>query len=123
MSVSQSLALVALFVLLPIVVGGIVMALISWRAPRVPAGTRTSELLAHGEPGQAEVVAMRALGGFLDMRPMVRIQLHVHPERGEDFDLTVVQAVPRRQLDDVRPGADVVVRLTPDHSAGAVVLP
>lgn len=119
----QSTQLLLLFVVLPIVAGVVVMVLVAWRSPGVASGTRTSELLAHGQPGTAEILGVRRAGGVLDVRPMMFLRLSVRPADGGDaFDVDVVQALPRRLVSDLRPGVVVGVRVAPDHSAAAIVL-
>lgn len=78
-AVSQGLVLVVLFVVLPFVVAGGVIAFVSWRSGQQPAPLRTSEILRTGEPGRGEVLAVRNLGTILEVRPMVRIDLRVTP--------------------------------------------
>ena len=78
-AVSQGLVLVVLFVVLPFVVAGGVIAFVSWRSVQQPAPLRTSEILRTGEPGRGEVLAVRNLGTILEVRPMVRIDLRVTP--------------------------------------------
>jgi hypothetical protein len=127
LALSLSTELLALFVVLPFVVGGIVMAVISARSPNVPVTHTTSGLLANGEPGRAEVLDLRRLGNFFDVRPMVAFRLQVRPgaagEDGEPFELVVTQSVPRRVAATLQPGMVLDVRLSADHLAGAVVIP
>lgn len=116
-------ALVILFVLLPFVLAAIIFPLVSWRSRGGPKPVLTSDILAHGEPGRARIVAVRNLGGVLDVRPMVRFTLEVRASGENDsFDMEVVQALPRSLVRDYRPGEIVDVRFTPDRTAGAVVL-
>jgi hypothetical protein len=119
---TQALELLVLFVVLPFVVAGLVIAFVSWRSGGGPPPIRTSEVLATGVPGQAEIVAIKAMTGFLDTRPMVRISLRVTAPGPGPFDLEVTQSIPRSLLRDLTTGSVVDVRLTPDHTAGAVVL-
>ena len=119
---SQALALLLLFVVLPFVVAGLVIAFVSWRASGGPPPIRTSEVLATGEAGSAEVLAVKPMGGFLDPRPMVRMDLRVRVGATEEFELQVTQSIPRGRLRDIRPGETVEVRVTGDRSAGAVLL-
>lgn len=119
---SQVQALVILFVVLPFVLAAIVVPLVAWRSSRGPQPVLTSDILAQGLPGSAEITAVRTLGSVLELRPMVRFNLLVRAEAGgPPFDLEVVQALPRGVIGRFRPGAVVEIRLTPDHSAGAVV--
>jgi hypothetical protein len=113
---------VVLFVLLPIPVAAVVIAFVVWRSSGDPPPVRTSVILAEGEPAQAEVLAVRALGGPLDIRPMVRFSLRVSsgPD-GPPFELEVVQSLPRGAIRQVHAGDVVEVRVTADRSAGAVV--
>jgi hypothetical protein len=116
---TQALALLILFVLLPFVVAGLVIAFISWRSNGQLAPVRTSTVLAEGDPAEAEVLTVKAMGGFLDTRPMVRLDLHV---RGDEYDLQVTQSIPRALLRDLKVGDVVEVRVMPDHATGAVLL-
>lgn len=111
-----------LFVLLPFAVAVPVFLFVSWRSAGHPAPVRTSDILASGVPGRAEILAVRSLGTILDVRPMVRFDLRVTAGgQPEPFDLQVVQALPRSLLREFRSGDTVEVRLTPDLSRGAVV--
>jgi hypothetical protein len=126
-ALSQASGLLLLFVVLPFVVGGIVMGLLSWRSTGVAPAHRTSALLEHGEPGRAEVLDLRTLGSFVDVRPMVAFHLSVRAGReGEDseaFELVVTQSIPRRLAAALQPGMILEVRLSDDHTAGAIVMP
>ena len=121
LALTQSGALVVLFVFVPIVVGGAVMVFVA-RSGGPPPGTRTSEVLASGQPAQAEILAVRTLGTVLDLKPMMAMTVRVSPEAGEPFELKVVQSVPRRLVHDLRLGETVQVRYLVDRSAAAVVL-
>jgi hypothetical protein len=119
---SESEALVFLFVILPFAVAGLVIAFVSWRSSHGPQPLRTSQILAEGLPGEARVVSVKMYGGFLDPRPMVRIGLQVTAGvDGTPFDLDVVQSLPKDVFRRLRPGETVAVRLTPDRTAGAIV--
>ena len=119
---TTSQALVVLFVLLPFALAVLVFLFVSWRSGGQPRTVLTSEILATGMPGRAEVLSVRSLGTILDVRPMVRFNLRVHAEgRPEPFDLEVIQALPRAVVRQFRAGDTVEVRLTPDLSRGAVV--
>jgi hypothetical protein len=114
--------LLVLFVLLPFAVAGLVIPFVAWRSSGNPPPVRISEILAHGQPGEGEVVSVKALGGVLDMRPMVRFVLRVSVAIDEDpFELEVIQSLPRGVVREIRPGDVLEVRLTADRSAGAVV--
>ena len=120
---SQSEALVFLFVILPFAVAGLVVAFVSWRSSHGPAPVRTSQILAEGLPGEAKVTSVKiTTGPFMDPHPMVRIGLQVTSGFDEPpFDLNVVQSLPKDVARRLRPGDTVEVRLSPDRSAGAVV--
>lgn len=119
---SQQAALLFLFVAAPILVGLVVAALVSWRSPTVPAGHRTSELLANGDPAVGEILAMRRFGGFLDVKPMVGVRLRITSDGDDTFEVGITQAIPRRLLQDLRPGVVVDVRVAADRSTAALVL-
>jgi len=106
---------------LPFLVAGVVIAFVAWRSKGKPAPVRTSTILAEGQPAEAEVLSVRPLGSILDMRPMVRFMLRVRPGGDAPFDLEVIQSMPRGAVRDFQAGDVIEVRLTPDHSAGAVV--
>jgi hypothetical protein len=118
---SPTQALVVLFVVLPFAVAAIVIPFVAWRNASGPRPILTSEILAHGVLAQAEILSVRQLGTFLDLRPMVRFQLRVTASPDPPFELEVIQSLPRYAVRDFRPGDRIEVRLTPDHSAGAVV--
>jgi hypothetical protein len=111
-----------LFVVLPFAVAAVVIPFVAWRHSSDPKPVLTSEILAHGIRAQGEILSVRQLGTILDLRPMIRFALRVTAS-GEDvpFELEVIQSLPRYAVRDFRPGDHVEVRLTADHSAGAVV--
>jgi hypothetical protein len=117
-ALTQALELLALFVLLPFVVAAGVIWFISWRSRDQTPPVRTSDVLATGDAAQAEILAIKTFGGFLDARPMVRFTLRVE---GTDERLDVTQSVPRHRLRELSKGDLVDVRLTPDHQNGAIV--
>ncbi len=119
---SPTQALVVLFVVLPFAVAAVVIPFVAWRNASGPRPILTSEILAHGVLAQAEILSVRQLGTFLDLRPMVRFQLRVTASPADaPFELEVIQSLPRYAVRDFRPGDRIEVRLTPDHAAGAVV--
>ncbi len=123
LAITQALALVLLFVVLPFGVAAAVIAYVSWRSGRGPAPVRTSQILATGDPGHAEVLTIKSMGGFLDPRPMVRLGLRITDIRGEaPFDVEVTQSLPRASLRDLHAGDVVEVRVTADRTHAAVVL-
>jgi hypothetical protein len=116
-------ALVILFVLLPFVLAAIIVPLVAWRSRGSPKPVLTSDILAHGEPGRARIVAVRNMGTLVDVRPMIRFSLEVRAAgQNDSFGMEVVQAVPRSLVRDYKPGQIVDVRFTPDRTAGAIVL-
>jgi hypothetical protein len=122
LAITQSQALVVLFVVLPIPVAAAVIGFVVWRSSGEPPPVRTSAILADGDRAEATVLSVRALGGPLDMRPMLRFSLRVSAGPGEGpFDLEVVQSLPRGAVRDIHPGDVLEVRVTADRSAGAVV--
>ena len=107
---------------LPFVLAALVIPFVAWRHRGDPKPIRTSDILAHGLPGRAEVLSVRALGSILDMRPMVRFQLRVSAAGGDaPFQLEVVQSFPRSVVAEFHAGDEVEIRLTDDRSAGAIV--
>lgn len=119
---SPTQALVLLFVVLPFVLAGVVILFVAWQHRGDPKPVLTSEILATGVRARAEILAVRNLGNILDMKPMVRFVLRVTEEDGDQFELEVIQSIPRSLMGVYQAGDTVEVRLTPDRSAGAVVL-
>jgi hypothetical protein len=122
MTVGQTISLLVLFIVVPIAVGVGIMTVMTRRGPVAEPGTLTSELLATGEPAEAEVLELRSLGSIFDIRPMVRLRLEVHPATGTTFELTVVQSLPRRAARTLTPGTRVQARLGPNRTTGAIIL-
>jgi hypothetical protein len=120
-AITQVQALVVLFVVLPFVVAAGVIAFVSWRSSDGPPAVRTSDILATGDRGEAEVLAIRSFGGLLDTRPMVRLDLRVTTAADPAFDLQVTQSLPRPYARALRVGDRVEVRVLLDRSAAAVV--
>jgi hypothetical protein len=119
---TQTQALVVLFVVLPFVVAGVVIAFVSWRSSSDTPPIRTSVILATGDPAAAEVLSIKAVGLFLDVRPMVRFLLRVNAGPDEaSFELEVFQSLPRSVVRTIRTGDVLEVRVTADRSAGAIV--
>jgi hypothetical protein len=119
---NQTQALVILFLIMPFAVAAIIVPLVAWRANKGPRPILTSEILAQGLPGRAEIMSIRTLGSILDVRPMVRFELRITAQPGEQpFDLEAVQSLPRGVIGRYRPGDWVEVRFTPDRQAAAVV--
>ena len=121
-ALTQVQALVLLFVVLPFVVAGAVIGFINWRSSSDPPPVRTSTILATGEPGDGEVLAVRSFGGPLDTRPMIRLDLRVTTAGQPAFDLQVTQSLPRPYARELKVGDHVELRVLPDRSAAAVVL-
>ena len=118
---SPTQALVLLFVVLPFAVAAVVIPFVAWRHSGDPKPVLTSDILAHGIPARAEILSVRQLGTIIDLRPMVRFMLRVTVGADAPFELEVIQSLPRYAVRDFRPGDHVEVRVTADHSAGAVV--
>ncbi len=111
-----------LFVFVPFGVAAVVVPIVAWRSSEGPKPVLTSEILAGGDPAEAEVLSVRTLGGFLDPLPMVRFMLMVTVGPDEEpFELEVVQSLPRGAAGEFRTGEVVEIRLTGDRTAGAVV--
>ena len=112
--------LLLLFIGLPIVVAPVVIWLVARQSPELPPALRISELLEHGEPAEAELLAWKNKGPFLlDSRPMVAC--HISVRGGEE--LVITQSIPRPVLNKFVKGMALDVRLSPDRTAGAIVLP
>ncbi|HVM66998.1 MAG TPA: hypothetical protein VMU14_19175 [Acidimicrobiales bacterium] len=120
-AMTQVQALVLLFVVLPFVVAGGVIAFINWRSSSAPPPVRTSTILATGEAGDAVVLGIRSFGGLFDTRPMIRLDLRVTTAGAGPFDLQVTQSLPRPFARALKVGDRVEVRVLPDHTAGAIV--
>lgn len=91
------MALLILFVVVPVVAAVAVIAFEQWRSPTVPAGYLTSELLRDGTPATATLLDWQTRGqSFLDQRPMVTFRVAVHDD--EPAELTITQSVPRGVL-------------------------
>ena len=118
---SQVQALVVLFVVLPFLVAGGVLAFVSWRSSGDAPPVRTSAILSTGEPGDAEILGLRSFGGLLDTRPMVRLDLRITTTGEAPFDLQVTQSLPRPYARALRVGDRVDVRVLPDRTAAAVI--
>lgn len=122
LAASQAVALLFLFVVLPFFVGGAVLWFVSWRWRGAAPPLRTSDVLASGDAASAEVLSVKPVGGFFDVRPMVRLDLRVTADDDAPFDVQVTQSIPRVLLSDLRVGDHVEVRVTRDRTAAAVVL-
>jgi hypothetical protein len=113
--------LVLIFVVLPIVLIGPVIWFVSWRNRTDEPPVLTSDILAHGTAAQAEIVAFKTYGGFLDGRPMVRFGLRITTADGP-LELVVTQSIPRQVLRGLQKGDQVEVRVSADRTAAAIVL-
>jgi hypothetical protein len=120
-AITQVQALVLLFVVLPFVVAAGVIGFINWRSSSQPPPVRTSTIIATGQPGHGEVLAIRSFGGLLDTKPMVRLDLRVTTAGEPAFELQVTQSLPRPYARSLRVGDHVEVRVLPDHTAGAII--
>lgn len=118
---TTTVALLLLFVVLPFVVAGGVIAFISWRSGADGPPIRTSDVLRDGEPASAEVLTVRNLGTILDVRPMIRVRIRISATGGDAFELDVTQAVARSEVRRIRVGERVEVRVLADRSAAAIV--
>jgi hypothetical protein len=104
-------------------VAAVVVPLVAWRSSGAPPPVLTSEILAHGIPAEAEILAVRTLGGLFDPRPMVRFTLLVSVDPNDPpFEMQVFQSLPRGATRGLRAGQVLEMRITPDLAAGAVVL-
>jgi hypothetical protein len=121
--VSSGTVLVLVFIVAPLVLAPIVIGIVARTSPEVPPELRISELLEHGEAAQAELLEWKRRGPFLfDSRPMVAFRLSVRAA-GEPFELQLMQSVPRHFFNRLSKGMTLQVRVSPDHTAGAIVVP
>jgi len=112
-----------LFVLLPLVLAPLVIWFVARRSPELPVEYRISHLLEHGEPAHGELLEWKNKGPFLlDSTPMVEYRLRV-TDAGDPFELRITQSTPRRFVNRLQPGMSFDLRLSSDHTAGAIVLP
>jgi hypothetical protein len=124
LALSTSAALLLLFVVLPFVLAVVVIALVQWRAPAVPAALRTPELLANGEPARGTLVDWRSHAtSFIDRRPMVSLRFDATAEDGTAFELVVTQSLARPVIAALEKGMTFELRVSPDRTAGAVIFP
>jgi len=121
LAITQVQALVVLFVVLPFAVAAGVIWFVSWRSKGDAPPVRTSAILATGAPGDAEVLAIRAFGGLLDTRPMVRLDLRISTGGRAPFDLQVTQSLPRPFARGLRVGDRVEVRVLADGTGAAII--
>ena len=120
MALSDGVALLFLFVILPVFLALAVAALVQWRSAPVPPELRTSDLLRAGSPGEATLLEWRTSGqSFLDRRPMVTFRLSL--AGADPTELHITQSVTRAVLRSLERGMTVDVRLSPDRKAGAIV--
>lgn len=120
-AITTTVALLLLFVVLPFVVAGGVIAFVAWRSDRAAPPVRTSDVLRDGDPVTAEVLSVRNLGTVLDVRPMVRVRIRINPEGDRPYVLEVTQSVPRSGVREIRVGDRVEARVLADRSAAALV--
>ncbi|GAC1374719.1 MAG: hypothetical protein NVSMB4_02430 [Acidimicrobiales bacterium] len=120
---SLTLALLLLFVVAPFLVAGLVIGVIAWTTRKDELPVRTSMVLRTGRQVWAEVIRVRNLGSVLDVRPMVEVTVRIADEQTGNQEVMVTQAMPRRAVRSLRPGAHVELRVLADSSAAAIVLP
>lgn len=120
-AITTTVALLLLFVVLPFIVAGGVIAYISWRSDGGVPPVRTSDVLRDGDPVTAEVLSMRNLGTVLDVRPMIRVRIRISPDGESPYELDVTQSVPRSGAREIRVGDRVKARVLADRSAAALV--
>jgi hypothetical protein len=109
-------------VLLPFAAAALVIPFVAWRSRNWPKPMLTRDILATGERAQGEILSVRNMGTIVDLRPMVKVLVNVSaPDSDQPFELEVVQSFPRSVIYGLRPGEKVEVRLSPDHTAGAIV--
>jgi len=118
-AVSQSVALLLLFIGLPLVLAYVVARLVQWRSEPFPPELRTSAILRDGEPAEGVLNDWRSPSqSFLDRHPMVTFRVSV--SGASPFDIEITQSVPRPILRQLERGMTVPLRLTADHAHGAI---
>ncbi|GAC1544262.1 MAG: hypothetical protein NVS3B12_32950 [Acidimicrobiales bacterium] len=120
---SLTLALLLLFVVAPFLVAGLVIGVIAWTTRKDELPVRTSTVLRTGRQVWAEVIRVRNLGSVLDVRPMVEVTVRIADEPTGNQEVMVTQAMPRRAVRRLRPGAQVELRVLAEPLAAAIVLP
>ena len=119
-AVTQSAALVFLFVILPFVLAVVVAWFVERRSEPYPAERTTSVILREGTPAEATLADWRLPPqSFLDRHPMVTFDVEVHGDAPTAMQIT--QSVRRAVLRSLEKGMTVDVRLSPDREAGAIV--
>ena len=119
LAVSDGVALLFLFVVLPVILGLAITALVQWRSAPVPTEHLTSELLRNGTATEATLIDWSAPGvSFVDLRPMVTFRVAL-PDR-DPAEMLITQSVPRGALRSIREGMKVTVLLSADGTAGAI---
>ncbi|GAC1308773.1 MAG: hypothetical protein NVSMB16_05080 [Acidimicrobiales bacterium] len=118
-----TLTLLLLFVVAPFLVAGLVVGVMAWTSRKDEPPVRTSTVLRTGRQVWAGVVRVRNLGSVLDVRPMVEVTVRIAGEHTGTREVIVTQAMPRGAVRSLRPGDQVELRVLPEHSAAAIVLP
>jgi hypothetical protein len=119
-AVSDGVALLLLFVVLPLVLAYAIARLVQSRSDPFPPERRTSVLLRDGEAAEGRLLDWRSPAqSFLDRHPMVTF--HVAVEGATPFDIDITQSVPRDVLRRLERGSLVELRLSPDRVSGAIV--
>ncbi|HVE95208.1 MAG TPA: hypothetical protein VNB24_09820 [Acidimicrobiales bacterium] len=120
LAVSQSVALLLLFVVLPLVLAYVIARLVQWRSEPFPAELRTSTILRDGDSAEGELIDWRSPAqSFLDRHPMVTFRVAVAGR--EQYEIRITQSVPRGVLRHLERGMTVPIRLSADRTHGAIV--
>ena len=75
--------------------------------------TAATQLAATGTPAELQVTASRDTGTYLNMQPLLQLDLLVHPEGGAPYPTTVDQVVPVTAIGRLTPGASLRGKVDP----------
>ena len=121
LAVSQGVALLFLFVALPLVLAAAIAWLVQSRSEPFPPELRTSSLLRDGQPAEGTLLDWRSPAqSFLDRHPMITFRVSIAAD--VPFELDITQSIPRALLRSLEKGDMVDVRLSADRTVGAIVL-
>ena len=84
---------------------------------RMTGMDQAKDLSRNGEPARARVLEIWDTNMTLNDDPVVGMRLEVRPATGEPYVAETRSVVPRLQVCQVQPGADVAVRVDPANPA------